>query len=250
MPNRILREGILTSERIALLTWQEEVFYRRLMSVVDDFGRYHANPKLLRAALYPLLIDKVSDADIGKWLTACVTAALVSVYPAPDGKRYLLMLDFRQQTRADKSRYPEPPADAQQMRSKCAADANVYGDGYGDGYEPPSVVARKRAGRRCPDDFDPGPEAKATMAAECPGVDLEAETRVFRDYTFATAKTDWDATWRNWVRKAAKNVRPAKSFRERDEQAAAARHAQFTGRKVDALDVIEMEKTHALIGNG
>jgi hypothetical protein len=70
------------------------------MSVVDDFGRFHANPKLLRAACYPLLIDKVSDADIGKWLTSCVTAALVSVYPAPDGKRYLQLLDFRQQARA------------------------------------------------------------------------------------------------------------------------------------------------------
>ena len=86
MPNRILREGILTSEAVNSLNWAEEVFYRRLHSVVDDFGRYYAAPKLLRAACYPLHIDKVSDSDIGKWLTACVTAALVRVYPAPDGK--------------------------------------------------------------------------------------------------------------------------------------------------------------------
>lgn len=116
MPNRILREGILTSERVAVLGWPDEVFYRRLMSVVDDFGRYHANPKLLRAALYPLLIDKVSDADIGKWLTSCVNAALVSVYPALDGKRYLQLLDFRQQARAEKSKFPD-------MLIECAADA-------------------------------------------------------------------------------------------------------------------------------
>lgn len=136
MPNRILREGILTSERIALLNWQEEVFYRRLMSVVDDFGRYHANPKLLRAACYPLLIDKVSDADIGKWLTNCVTAALVSVYPALDGKRYLQLLDFRQQARADKSKFPPMPsecaADATQMPSTGEASAPVFGVGVVD----------------------------------------------------------------------------------------------------------------------
>ncbi|MDP1707637.1 MAG: hypothetical protein Q8L89_00965 [Gammaproteobacteria bacterium] len=136
MPNRILREGILASERVAMLSWAEEVFYRRIMSVVDDFGRYHANPKLLRAACYPLLIDKVSDADTGKWLTSCVTAALVSVYLAPDGKRYLQLLDFRQQTRAEKSKYPPPPegctAATTHVSSICVADAHLDGDGDGD----------------------------------------------------------------------------------------------------------------------
>lgn len=110
MPNRILRDGILTSEAVASLSWSEEVFYRRLMSVADDHGRFHAAPKLIRAACYPLLIDKVSDADIGKWLTSCVTAALVSVYPAADGKRYLQILKFGQQVRSA-SKFPEPVAD-------------------------------------------------------------------------------------------------------------------------------------------
>lgn len=150
MPNRILREGILTSERVAMLNWAEEVFYRRLMSVVDDFGRYHANPKLIRAACYPLLIDKVSDADVGKWLTSCVTAALVSVYPAQDGKRYLQMLDFRQQTRAEKSKFPPMPdgclADAQQMHTTCESPAHldVFGGegGCGDVSSAPQVVPR------------------------------------------------------------------------------------------------------------
>lgn len=105
MPTRILRDGILTSERVARLGWSEEVFYRRLMSVVDDHGRYYALPALLRAACYPLHLDKVSDADIGKWLTVCVTAGLVSVYPASDGKRYLEILDFNQRVQS-KSKFP------------------------------------------------------------------------------------------------------------------------------------------------
>lgn len=108
MPNRIIRDGILTSERIVQLSWPAEVFYRRLMSVVDDYGRYSANLKLLRSACYPLQIDKVTDADVGKWLTDCVTADLVSVYPAQDGKRYLEMRNFGQQVRT-KSKYPAPP---------------------------------------------------------------------------------------------------------------------------------------------
>lgn len=107
MPNRILREGILSSEAVCGLGWAAEVFYRRLMSVADDHGRFYASPKLLRAACYPLQIDKVSDADIGKWISECETAALVSVYPALDGKRYVQIMKFGQQLRS-KSKYPEP----------------------------------------------------------------------------------------------------------------------------------------------
>lgn len=122
MPNRIVREGILTSEAVNGLNWAEEVFYRRLLSVVDDFGRYYATPKLLRAACYPLHIDKVSDSDIGKWLSACETAALVRVYPASDGKRYLEVQNFKQQQRAKESKFPHPPSPDEQLRSACEAD--------------------------------------------------------------------------------------------------------------------------------
>lgn len=140
MPNRILREGILSSERIARLTWPEEVFYRRLMSVVDDFGRYYATPMLLRAACYPMQLNKVSDPDIEKWLTKCVEAALVRVYPAQDGKRYIELLDFKQQVRAKASKFPPMlctcVADAQQTGNKCEAcahlDVVVFGDVSGD----------------------------------------------------------------------------------------------------------------------
>ncbi len=37
---------------------------------------------------------------------------------------------------------------------------------------------------------------------ECSGIDVDRETATFKDYTFASAKTDWPATWRNWMRKA------------------------------------------------
>jgi hypothetical protein len=150
VPNRILRDGILSSEGVNSLGWAEEVFYRRLMSVVDDFGRYYASPKLLRAACYPLQIDKVSDSDIGKWLTACVTAALVRVYPASDGKRYIELLNFRQQARAKASKFPEQHgeciADAMQMLSNGVAHAPVFGDVsvFGDGGVVQPTVAPAR----------------------------------------------------------------------------------------------------------
>lgn len=107
MPNRIVREGILSSERVCSLRWPAEVFYRRLLSVADDHGRFHAVPTLVRSACYPLQIDKVSDSDIGKWISECEEAGLVRVYPASDGKRYLQIVNFGQQMRS-KSKFPEP----------------------------------------------------------------------------------------------------------------------------------------------
>lgn len=129
MPNRILREGILTSSRVAKLGWPEEVFYRRLHSVVDDFGRYFADTGLLRAACYPRQLNKVSDSDVEKWLRGCVDAALVRVYPAEDGERYLEIDRFGQQVRAKKSRFPDPlstcVAPATQTPSNAHLDVSV-----------------------------------------------------------------------------------------------------------------------------
>lgn len=109
MPNRILREGILTSERVAQLSWAEEVFYRRLQSIVDDYGRCEAAAQLLRSKCYPLHTDaQVKAGQVMKWLEACAKAGLVVVYLVA-GKTYLEVLNFGQQQRS-KSKCPPPPA--------------------------------------------------------------------------------------------------------------------------------------------
>lgn len=128
MPNRILREGVLTSEPVNSLSWPAEVFYRRLMSVVDDFGRYYAKPELLRAACYPLQLDKVGNQDVAKWLAETQKAGLVMAYTI-EGKQYLELHNFRQQVRAMRSKFPAPD---EQARSTCVASAHVDGDGVVD----------------------------------------------------------------------------------------------------------------------
>ena len=107
MPNRIIREGFLTSDKVDKLSWVEECFYHRLLLAVDDYGRYHADPPLLIGKIMPRKIGNVSNQDIEKWLTACVAAGLVRVYGV-EGKRYLEVLQFDQRTRAKKSKFPAP----------------------------------------------------------------------------------------------------------------------------------------------
>jgi hypothetical protein len=108
VPNRIVREAILSSERVASLGWAEEVFYRRLMSVVDDYGRTEANPQLLRSKCYPLQTDTVRAADISRWMAACQKAGLILGYEVI-GKQYLELQNFGQQQRSA-SKCPPPPA--------------------------------------------------------------------------------------------------------------------------------------------
>lgn len=100
MPTRLLREGILSSERIDQLDAAAEVFYRRLMSKVDDHGLYDARPSILRASLYPLRVDRVREADIARWIAACEKAGVIALYQH-DGKPFLQMMDTRWKARAE-----------------------------------------------------------------------------------------------------------------------------------------------------
>ena len=107
MPNRYLRESYIESERVNELGWPAEAFWTRLLVKVDDFGRTEANPKLLRAKLFPLKLDQVREADVSRLLLECEKAGLIRLY-AIDGKRYLQMERW-EQGRASVSKYPEPP---------------------------------------------------------------------------------------------------------------------------------------------
>ena len=113
MPNRIIREGWIESPRIDQLDAQTERFFLRLCLRADDFGRYHALPQLLRSNLFPLRED-VRAADIPRWLAACEKAGLLACYES-DGKPYLVISKFDQRTRAEKSRFPDPPSNVSHL---------------------------------------------------------------------------------------------------------------------------------------
>lgn len=223
MPTRIVRDGILTSERIAKLDWAQEVFYRRLMSVADDYGRFYALPALIRAACYPLLVDKVKDANISAWLTACVDAGLLHVYVAADAKRYLEIIGFGQRIQS-KSKFPEPSAESSEAQPSTVAHGEVpgktavvvVGDGVEGGVE--GEPARKRAAgaqRRSmnltdmPSDF--GISDRVRQWAKRKGYEHRLEDHLEAFRCKATAKgyryADWDSALMEAVREDWANLR-------------------------------------------
>ena len=69
-----------------------------------------------------------------------------------------------------------------------------------------NAPARERTTTRAhqlPDDWQPKPETVAAMSAAMPGVDFRLEHAKFRDHYKSSGKAmkDWDATWRNWMRR-------------------------------------------------
>ncbi len=104
MANRILRDWT-DSENIDKLSFQAEVLFVRLFMKADDYGCYHANPKLLNASLFPL--KSIREADITRWLTECQDSGLIALYEN-SGKKYLFIKNFGQRLRTMKRKFPEP----------------------------------------------------------------------------------------------------------------------------------------------
>lgn len=117
MPSRILRDGILSSERVVALSGLAELFYRKLYSIVDDYGRYYAAPGTLRGACWPTAPERVTEAQIEKWLSECQQGEdpLITVYVVK-GAKYLQINNFGQQIRS-KSKFPDPANNCLQIAS-------------------------------------------------------------------------------------------------------------------------------------
>lgn len=135
MPTRLIRDGILTSFQVNRLSQGAELFYRRLMSVVDDYGRMEAHPAILLAKCYPLQSGRVTIQDVEKWLSECGELPsddgglrssdgdplpLVSQYEVKR-KKYIQINNFCQRERSEKYPRPEnPPSFDGELRQSAA----------------------------------------------------------------------------------------------------------------------------------
>jgi len=115
---------------------------------------------------------------------------------------------------------------------------------------------KKRAAKRCPEEFDLNDAMRDWAVENAPAVDVDLATAKFKDHTFKTGITDWKAAWRNWLRneqsfhgsRPASNAPARQSFAERDEKRKADRMAQFMGLSLtDEHNVIDVTPGHAFL---
>lgn len=77
---------------------------------------------------------------------------------------------------------------------------------------PPSDAGSEkppRPSKRCPDEFAPSQQLIDAMLLEAPDIDVERELAKFRDHTFRVGRTDWAATFRNWLRESVDRSKPS-----------------------------------------
>lgn len=76
-----------------------------------------------------------------------------------------------------------------------------------------------KGAHRLPQDWQPSEESIATMVEHFPWVDVKLETHKFKDYWQAATKNamkkDWEAAYRNWIRRAAEWKKPEQTIARR-----------------------------------
>ena len=91
------------------------------------------------------------------------------------------------------------------------------------GASPGAPPQKMKALKKCPENYEPGPSLRAWSADNFPTVDFDQALAAMRDHTYPSARTDWDAALRNWIRNEMKfhhNSKPSmaeiRAAREKD----------------------------------
>ena len=124
MPNRIIKESICRSDSIDSLSWFEEVLFYRLIVVCDDYGRFDGRAAIIRGSCFPLKdirLEQIEDA-----LERLAIVGMIRRYKTGDGAfLQLTAWSKHQQTRAAKSKYPDPD-DNVKNQSPGRSDTGLY----------------------------------------------------------------------------------------------------------------------------
>lgn len=139
-----------------------------------------------------------------------------------DGQRYFSVRTWDKHQRVDKPGKPKVPGPPQGIAEKTipldnvretpakvleTPDPDLEGEGKGEEGnrregDPPAGPApatrAQRGAKRVPSDWQPKPEHRAIAVQR--GADFDLELQKLRDHEFRRPRTDWDATFRNWLR--------------------------------------------------
>ena len=109
MPGRYIREGINSSPRINALSDGAELFYRRLLLVVDDWGRYYGHPATLLSACWPANPERHTPAKVKRWLEECSSGERPLIRTYEVAGRAFIYVDALGSKLRGKTKFPDPP---------------------------------------------------------------------------------------------------------------------------------------------
>lgn len=106
MPDRIIRDELLTSERYWNVSDEAKLLYIHLLISADDTARYTGKNFSLRTRCFPG--RSMESNRMETLLTELVDQDLIRLYEV-DKERFVFIPRFKQRLRFINSKYPEPP---------------------------------------------------------------------------------------------------------------------------------------------
>ncbi|HEY4037777.1 MAG TPA: hypothetical protein VGM15_03065, partial [Burkholderiaceae bacterium] len=127
MPNRYVRDEIVTSDRYVACTPQERALFYELLLAADDFGIVDLSPGRLRASCPSIDADPAKTA---RMLAHMLEIDLIRTYSSLNGKQFAWIPRNGFFRRAKASKYPIPTyqdgsgfKEIIELTKKCNADA-------------------------------------------------------------------------------------------------------------------------------
>lgn len=120
MPNRIIKESITTSEKLASLSDFEFRLWIGLITQADDAGRGDARPAVIKGRVFPFR-ERLTVKDVGSSLRALADKGCVTLYEI-GGRPYFYFPNWskHQRVRDCKPKYPDPENDSlRQVAADC-----------------------------------------------------------------------------------------------------------------------------------
>jgi hypothetical protein len=106
MPTRMVREGLLDSDRYWAVTIEARQLFWHLMLLADDFGCVSLAPAFIRRRCFD---DGPSQEKIDRLITQLMDVDLIRVYES-NGARYAFIPRFQQRLKRFTLKHPEPAA--------------------------------------------------------------------------------------------------------------------------------------------
>lgn len=222
MPDRIIRDELLNSERYWAVSMEAQRLFVHLMLCVDDTARYSGKNFTIRSACFPG--QAVEPSKLEKQLLELVDVDLVRIYYVGD-ERFIFIPRFRQRLRFTKSKYPPPPQEINDIPSEKSdlsltqvspkPDSSRQKRREVKRSEEKRSKAEARASR-LPSNWSPSEEVLAWSSKTRPELVMSTVVEEFRDYWLAEGgqkarKVDWELAFRNWVRRQRAVAVPPKS---------------------------------------
>jgi hypothetical protein len=170
MPQRFLRPGIRVSERWNGVSFRAQSLFVRILTLVDDFGRYEGRISVIWGDCFavwneqnPAEHDVISPQDCAALCEQLASKGLVQFYDA-EGRKCLQVAQWQEKARSKYSKYPPCPQSASNPprldsiappfarnppppSSSSSSSSSTSGEGEGKGFvsNPPRFDSKLQA---------------------------------------------------------------------------------------------------------